>query len=94
MRDPFLLLFGVAVVAAAIALGVALTRGGSRAAAGRPRSEAIRQDQAAGKGMRHRWGLAGCVAVAAVGLDVAVVYGIGTSRPPRGQASLLNWAVP
>ncbi|MEO5318871.1 hypothetical protein PV761_09860 [Arthrobacter sp. CC3] len=79
MHDPFLLLIGVAIVAVAIALGVGLARGGSRTAAGRQPSEAIRQNQAAAKGVRHRWGLAGCVAVAAAGLDVAVVYGIGTS---------------
>ncbi|APX03570.1 hypothetical protein [Arthrobacter sp. QXT-31] len=79
MRDPFLLLFGVAIVAVAIAAGLALTRGGSRTAADRPRAGANQQDQATASGVRHRWGLAGCVAVAAAGLDVAVVYGIGTS---------------
>lgn len=79
MRDPFLLLFGVAIVAAAIAAGIALTRGGIRTAADRPRAGANRQDQTAAKGVRHRWGLASCVAVAAAGLYIAVVYGIGTS---------------
>lgn len=61
MRDSFLLLFGVAIVAVAIALGVALARGGSH------------------HRNASRLGLAGCVAVAAAGLEIAVVYGIGTS---------------
>lgn len=86
MRDPFLLLFGAGIIAVATALGIALTRGGSRTGPGRDSSGAVRQDQAATKGMRHRWGLAGCVAVAAAGIDVAVVYGIGT--PPSAGSGL------
>jgi hypothetical protein len=79
MRDPILLLSAAGIVAVAIALGIALTRGGSRTRAGWPPPEGNRQDQAAPKGARRRWGLAGCVTVAAGGLDVAVVYGIGTA---------------
>ena len=79
MRDAFMLLVGVGIIAVAIALWVALTRGGSRTAAGLQPTEAIRRDETAAKSVRLRWGLAGCVAVAAVGLDVAVVYGIGTA---------------
>ena len=31
--------------------------------------------------MRRRWELAGCIMLAAVGLEVAAAYGIGTSAP-------------
>jgi hypothetical protein len=33
--------------------------------------------------VRRRWDLAGCLALAAAGLDVTVVYGIGAPSPAR-----------
>jgi hypothetical protein len=93
MPDPFLLLLGAAIVAVAIAAGVASARGGSRNAARRPGPETIRQDQAPAKGAGQRWRLAGCVCVAAAGLEVALVYGIGV-RPLRAPASPPNSALP
>ncbi|QDG88119.1 hypothetical protein [Pseudarthrobacter sp. NIBRBAC000502770] len=79
MRDPILTLTGAAIVAVAIGLAIVLARGGSRAGAGRSATEEIRQEQATARGVGYRWGIAGCAAAAAAGLDVAIVHGIGTS---------------
>jgi hypothetical protein len=72
MRDPFMVLFGGFIVATAIALWIALNR------RGRPRREATPVRLA---GVRRRWELAGCIVLAAVGLDIAAAYGIGSSSP-------------
>lgn len=76
MRDPFMVLFGGFIVATAIALWIALNRRGRQGA--RPRREAAPVRLA---GVRRRWELAGCIVLAAVGLDVAAAYGIGSSSP-------------
>ncbi|WP_104172930.1 hypothetical protein [Arthrobacter sp. Y81] len=67
MRDPFMLLFGGSVVAAAIGFWIAFIRPGRRAAGRRIGVQ--------------RWVLAGCVVLAAGGPDIAAAYGIGTSSP-------------
>lgn len=76
MRDPFMVLFGSSIVSAAIALWIALNRPGRQGA--RPLRETTPVRPA---GVRRRWELSGCIVLAAVGLDVAASYGIGTSTP-------------
>jgi hypothetical protein len=76
MRDPLMVLFGGFIVFTAIALWTALNRPGRQGA--RPQRETTPVRQA---GERRRWELAVCIVLAAVGLDVAASYGIGTSSP-------------
>jgi hypothetical protein len=77
MRDSTLTLTSVGFAAVAVGLGIVLARGGGRTGAGSPVLEGFRQVHSTARGALNRWGLAGCVAAAATGLDVAVVYGIG-----------------
>lgn len=80
MRDPFMVLFGGSIVSAAIALWIASNRPGRQGA--RPQRETTPVKQT---GVR-RWELSGCIVLAAVGLDVAAAYGIGSSS--RGSSGI------
>lgn len=71
-----MVLFGGSIVSTAIALWMTLNR--PRRHGARPQRETMPLKQA---GVRRRWELAGCIVLAAVGLDVAAAYGIGTSAP-------------
>lgn len=83
MRDPFMVLFGGLVVATALALWMALNRPGRQGARAGLGTAPDRST-----GVRRRWALAGCVVLAAVGLDLAAAYGIGTFSPAGGGTTL------
>lgn len=76
MRDPITVLFGGSIVFAAITLWIALIGPGRQGARLQRETTQVRQ-----AGVRRRWETAGCIVLAAVGLDVAASYGVGTSSP-------------
>ncbi|MDN4646553.1 hypothetical protein [Arthrobacter sp. PsM3] len=81
MRDPIMVLFGGSIVSAAIALWMALNRPGRKSARPRPETTPARRTV-------RRWELTGCILLAAAGLDVAALYGIGTSSCARGSVTV------
>ncbi|MCB5291710.1 hypothetical protein [Arthrobacter sp. SO3] len=76
MRDPFMVLLGGLIVFTAIAAWIALNRPGRQGPKPQRETTPVRR-----VGVRRRWELAGCIVLAAAGLDVAAAYGIGTSSP-------------
>ncbi|MBT2521157.1 hypothetical protein [Arthrobacter sp. ISL-28] len=82
MLDPSLVLTGGFLVLAAIALWMVLNRR-DRAVGWPQRDGSYPRTSLKTAAPGLRWQLAGCAALAAVGLDVAVVYGIGAPSPAR-----------
>lgn len=77
-----MVLAGGVLVAAAIALWTLLNRT-NRSAARAPRTGSLPRSQTQAAAPALRWQLVGCAALAAAGLDVAAIHGIGAKSPAQ-----------
>lgn len=80
MNDPSMVLTGGILVAGAVILWMVLNRRNRAVGVSRPGQRYARQTlETAAPGLR--WQLAGCAALATVGLDIAAVHRIGAPSP-------------
>ena len=82
MRDPLMVLAGGFLVVGAVILSMILSRRNGAGPVSRPGQKHPRPDLQRAAAVL-RWQLTGCAALATIGLDIAVVYGIGVPSPAQ-----------